>query len=148
MEFIERAKRSSREAKQLIRKNTDIMKLNKKISEEDENKKNLFICIGQFYYEQITSGVVKPDESLQDLIIQIGDSDRRIEQYERKIEVLSMVRVCPRCHSEYGADSIFCGRCGTNLLEEEAVAGKRCFECGTELKAEDVFCYNCGLKVE
>ena len=52
-------------------------------------------------------------------------------------------KLCPSCHKEVAADSIFCCYCGEKIARPQVF----CTQCGTKAQAGDRFCHQCGNKL-
>lgn len=65
-------------------------------------------------------------------------------------------KICPSCNAEWGADTEFCGNCGSKTIifddsrrieNDDVNAKKKCAQCGCELVIGAEFCGNCGCPV-
>lgn len=56
------------------------------------------------------------------------------------------MKVCKKCNIKYDNDVIYCGQCGSKLLDYEDK--KVCSNCGHNLNHDDKFCPYCGKVID
>ena len=61
---------------------------------------------------------------------------------------MTLQKICPNCHNVTSPEATFCGVCGTNLKDEQALEIRQCPNCGAVLKTTARFCTKSGMSLE
>ena len=124
----------------------DTAQLNSAISEKQNKIQQLYLQLGQIYYE-----LHKADPSAQgfDAIQQVSALFDEIDQCRQKIAQIRGDRTCPRCGKTSPASAQFCSSCGFTFEKPTAPAadGNVCSQCGAPVVAGNLFCTHCGNKL-
>lgn len=118
---------------QQVKNFADVARLNSIISEKEKQIAQLYIEIGQAYYEH-------------------HKIDPQGEEIER---ILKGVTKCPNCGADVSLDAAFCNACGTKIPPAAKVedissneSGALCPKCHNPVTAGNAFCNHCGTKIE
>lgn len=156
----ETASSSARKTKEFV----EISKLNAQVSDEKHGIADLFMKIGEQYYN---NNAANPKPEFELLFQEVARRNQHIIELQDSIQKVRNVRACPNCGAECAPEVSFCSSCGTALPTaapadpllprspaeapaspvETPPAPKACAQCGTELSADAVFCTNCGNKI-
>lgn len=143
--FGKKITQSSQDAMKKAKEFAEVTKLNGLITDEDRIMNDLYMQIGIKYFEMY-SGTT--DDNFIQLCSSIKECREKIASYEKEIQKMKHIKLCPECGQECSLNNAFCSACGVKLSEVEKEAAIYCQSCGKELTKEDVFCTKCGQKVE
>ena len=154
MAFFEQLGKRLTDAGQNIAQQTknlaDVTQLNSAISDREKKISQLYLNIGQLYYEEH-----KGDSTAehQEIIGEINALYAEIAQNREKIKQIKGVVKCPKCGADVPLNAAFCNACGTKMERAEGVseadgAQRHCPVCHAAVSAEDSFCNNCGAKID
>ena len=154
MAFFEQLGKRLTDAGQNVAQQTknfaDITQLNSAISDKEKKISQLFLNIGQMYYEGH-----KGDESAEyrETINEIDTLYNEIAQNREKIKQIKGVVKCPKCGSDVPLNAAFCNTCGAKMDRSGTVGGtdaaqRTCPACHAAVDAENAFCNNCGAKLD
>lgn len=90
----------------------DTAKLQGQISAEEKKIDNLYREIGKLYC-YLHGG--SPEGQFVQLVNQVRDARRLVEQYNQQIQQIKGVTVCPKCGTQVEATAAFCPKCGTMM---------------------------------
>lgn len=132
---------------------TDTVKIQSTISNLENRKKDAFTELGKMFYETFKTYGGNPSEDELHMIEVIDQIEQQIDQYSKQLQRVKGVSICPNCHSEIPANSMFCSSCGFKIpVRTENYQGARkslfCQNCGAALGQGQMFCTNCGTRVE
>ncbi len=154
--FEDLGKKISQTSQGVMQKTKDtaeIMKLSSMISDYEKGIENLQTQLGKKYFELHQDSC---ESELQDMVNQIKDLLLKINECAEQKRKLKGEKLCPNCGKEVAAGTIFCGSCGTKIVEPEAevkepeaqpVAPRKCPNCDAEVTDDSAFCMNCGTKL-
>ena len=154
MAFFEQLGKRLTDAGQNVAQQTknlaDVTQLNGAISDKEKRISQLYLSIGQLYYEEH-----KGDLSAEhrDIIEEIDKLFAEIAQNRERIKQIKGVVKCPKCGADVPLNAAFCSACGEKIerdgdLGEKNVAQRYCPACHAAVNAEDTFCNNCGTKID
>ncbi len=154
MAFFEQLGKRLTDAGQNVAQQTknlaDVTQLNSAISDREKKISQLYLNIGQLYYEEH-----KGDSTAehQEIIGEINALYAEIAQNREKIKQIKGVVKCPKCGADVPLNAAFCNACGTKMertgsVSETNGAQRHCPVCHAAVSAEDSFCNNCGAKVD
>ena len=154
MAFFEQLGKRLTDAGQNVAQQTknlaDVTQLNSAISDREKKISQLYLNIGQLYYEEH-----KGDSTAehQEIIGEINALYAEIAQKREKIKQIKGVVKCPKCGADVPLNAAFCNACGTKMertgdTSETNGAQRHCPVCHAAVSAEDSFCNNCGAKVD
>lgn len=154
MTFIEELGKRLTDAGQNVVQQTknlaDVTQLNSAISDREKKISQLYLNIGQLYYEEH-----KGDSTAehQEIIGEINALYAEIAQNREKIKQIKGVVKCPKCGADVPLNAAFCNACGTEMERAGSVSEtngeqRHCPVCHAAVSAEDFFCNNCGAKVD
>ena len=154
MAFFEQLGKRLTDAGQNVAQQTknlaDVTQLNSAISDREKKISQLYLNIGQLYYEEH-----KGDSTAehQEIIEEINALYAEIAQNREKIKQIKGVVKCPKCGADVPLNAAFCNACGTKMeragsVSETNGAQRHCPVCHAAVSAEDAFCNNCGAKVD
>lgn len=128
----------------------DVAQLNSAISEREKKISQLFLNIGQVYYEAHKND---SEGEYQENIAEISKLYFEITQNQEKIKQIKGVVKCPQCGADVPLNAAFCNTCGTKIergsgIETNGGIHKICPECHSAVDPEDSFCNYCGAKIE
>lgn len=86
------------------------------------------------------------DSEYSELFAEIRRIKEENQRYQKELEQLSAVLVCPQCGFNNGASARFCISCGAPL-SMAAAGGKKCAKCGHMNATEAAFCVECGTPI-
>lgn len=140
-----------RKTAEMGRNFSDTTRLNAQIADEERNIQNCFTQIGKLYVELHKNDY---ESSFAVWIQNLADSEMKIAEYKKQMQVLKGVRSCPNCGADVQKTASFCSVCGTRMPVEppsvpEAPAGSVfCSNCGAAMPRGTKFCTACGTKLE
>lgn len=154
MAFFEQIGKRLTDAGQNVAQQTkdlaDVTKLNSAISEKEKKISQLFLVIGQSYYEGH-----KNDDSAEELekIAEINTLYAEILESREKIKHIKGVVKCENCGADVPLGASFCNACGTKVNRSEADNGNTkdgylCPVCHAVVEKGNLFCNYCGTKIE
>ena len=154
MAFFEQLGKRLTDAGQSVAQQTknlaDVTQLNSAISDREKKISQLYLNIGQLYYEEH-----KGDSSAEhrEIIEEIDALHAEIAQNREKIKQIKGVVKCPNCGADVSLSAAFCNACGAKIERDGVVntnneAQRYCPVCHAAVNAEDSFCNNCGAKVD
>lgn len=154
MAFFEQLGKRLTDAGQSVAQQTknlsDVTQLNSAISDREKRISQLYLNIGQLYYEGH-----KGDLSAEhrEIIEEIDALYAEIAQNREKIKQIKGVVKCPNCDADVPLNAVFCNGCGAKIERNESVSGiagaqRYCPACHAVVDAEDSFCNNCGAKID
>lgn len=154
MAFFEQIGKRLTDAGQNVAQQTknlaDVTQLNSAISDREKKISQLYLNIGQLYYEEH-----KDDSNAehQKIIGEINVLYAEIAQNREKIKQIKGVIKCSKCGADVPLNAVFFNTCGTKIepavnVSETNGAQRHCPVCHAVVSAEDSFCNNCGAKVD
>ena len=99
---------------------SEINRINRMISEEEQTINALFQRIGQTYYAAHRDD---PEDNQAGFIRGIFDAIDRIKQHREQINRVRGIAICPNCSAEVTITSAFCNRCGAKMPNSAAPFG-------------------------
>lgn len=153
MAFFEQLGKRLTDAGQNVAQQTknlaDITQLNGAISDKEKRISQLFMSIGQAYYEGHRQD---PAAENREAIGEIDALYAEIAQNREKIKQIKGVTKCPSCGADVPLSAAFCNACGAKIGREAPVVQaddgqRRCPVCNTPVSGDDMFCGNCGAKM-
>lgn len=124
--------------------------LNREISDREKKISQLYLNIGQLYYEEH-----KGDSTAeyQEIIGEINALYAEIVQNREQIKQIKGVVKCLKCGADVPLNAAFCNACGTKMeragsVSETNGAQRHCPVCHAVVSTGDAFCSNCGAKVD
>lgn len=155
--FEDLGKKISQTSQGVLQKTKDsaeILKLNGMVSDETKKINGLYAEIGKKYFEIHSDS---PEEALENLVSQVKDSQKKIDDYSEQVKKLKGVTKCHNCGGDVQYGSPFCTNCGARLTVPEAEVeaapavdpnAKICAKCGKAVNGDSAFCIFCGAKLE
>lgn len=133
----------------------DTSRLNGAVSERERRIAQLFQAIGQAYYQRhLQDPAAEEREKMEEIARLYGE----IEQYQREINQIKGLAICPTCGAGVPAQAAFCNSCGTRMPQQQpapvapvqaAPANVRvCPACGAQVGVENRFCNLCGANMD
>ena len=128
----------------------DVTQLNSSISDKEKKISQLYLNLGQLYYEGHKEDLSAEHREILDLINTLYTE---IAQHREKIKQIKGVVKCPHCGADVPLNASFCNACGAEIERNESVSEKDeaqryCAICHAAVHAEDSFCNNCGAKID
>ena len=154
MAFFEQIGKKITNAGQSVAQQTknfaDVTQLNSAISESEKKISQIFLNIGQMYYEAHKHDL---EAEYQENITEISNLYSEIAQNQEKIKQIKGVVKCPQCGANVPLNASFCNACGAKIERDsvgETNGGihKICPVCHSAVDPEDSFCNHCGAKIE
>ena len=153
MDFFEKIGRRLSDAGQNVAQQTrdfsDVTKLNSAISDREKRISQMFLQLGQSYYERH-----KSDEQAEelDIIEQINALYSEISVNQEKIRQIKNVVKCEKCGADLPPKASFCNVCGVKVNQAPPVStnvetGRVCPVCHAVIGADNLFCVHCGAKL-
>lgn len=128
----------------------EVTRLNSAISDKEKKISQLFLAIGQSYYERHKNdnAVEEPEK-----IAQIDALYNEIFENREKIKQIKGVVKCENCGMDVPINASFCNGCGAKVNRAEAVSegtqtGRVCPTCHAMVEEGNLFCNHCGSKIE
>lgn len=154
MAFFEQIGKRLTDAGQNVAQQTkdlaDVTKLNTAISEKEKKISQLFLLIGQLYYEGH-----KNDETAEerDKIAEVNSLYSKILSNREKIKQIKGVVKCEHCGADVPLNAAFCNSCGTKVKRAETITKSpeescQCPACHAIVEKGNLFCNYCGTKIE
>ena len=128
----------------------DVTQLNGAISEKERKISQIFLSIGQSYYENHKSDEAAEEE---EKIGEINALYSEIVENREKIKRIKGVVQCENCGVDVPLNAAFCNVCGTKVVREAATKqseldGNICPSCHAVVSKNNLFCSSCGAKIE
>lgn len=130
--------------KTVVEDGSEIIKLKSSISDEERNMEQIIKEIGKKYL--LIHGDSNEVE-FKELVLSAKEADRKIKNYEKQIQTIKGIKICPHCGEELSANSSFCNNCGAVIPKDNGDLIE-CQNCGKMISKEKKFCAYCGAKVE
>jgi len=127
----------------------DVTQFNNAISEKKKKISQLYLEIGEFYYEKHKDDVsVEQSEKIAD----IKQLYKEILQCTEKIKQIKGVTKCVNCGVDIPIHAVFCNSCGakvgqTVVSENIGENSRTCPVCNLPVNDENLFCNHCGAKM-
>lgn len=137
----------SQTASQKTKDFSELAKLNSQISRTEEQISELYGKIG---YEVYRAYCDAPLPEVAELIQQVTDMHKTIEDSKKRISSLKTTDTCPNCGAKINKGMAFCSGCGHRLVAEVSAPDKGtmfCSGCGAQIPADSTFCTACGQKI-
>lgn len=127
----------------------DVTRLNSSISEKERKVSQLYLAMGQSYYEAHRQDPAA--ECLQQ-IEQINQLHEEIAQQQEEIKQIKGVVKCTACGAEIPLHAAFCNVCGAKVVSDEMPRQDSrdlvtCPICGERTSRENTFCRHCGTRL-
>lgn len=154
MAFFEQLGKRLTDAGQNVAQQTqnlaDVTRLNSAISENEKKISQLFLVIGQSYYEKH-----KNDSGAEELekIAEVNTLYFEIAANREKIKQIKGVVKCENCGADVPLNASFCNACGTKVNRNEVPNVSTeveclCPACHAAVEKGNLFCNHCGAKIE
>lgn len=154
MAFFEQIGKRLTDAGQNVAQQTkdlaDVTKLNTAISDKEKKISQLFLLVGQSYYERH-----KNDDTAEELekIAEINAMYAEILTNREKIKQIKGVVKCESCGADVPLNATFCNACGTKVNRAEPTKKSSeevcvCPNCQAIVEKGNLFCNHCGTKIE
>lgn len=154
MAFFEQLGKRLTDAGQNVAQQTqnlaDVARLNSAISENEKKISQLFLVIGQSYYEKH-----KNDSSAEEFekIAEVNTLYFEIAANREKIKQIKGVVKCENCGADVPLNASFCNACGTKVNRNEVPNVSTeveclCPACHAAVEKGNLFCNHCGAKIE
>lgn len=120
MAFFEQIGKRLTDAGQNVAQQTkdfaDVTKLNNAISEKEKKISQIFLLIGQSYYERH-----KNDSNAEELdkISEVNSLYSDIFKNREQIKQIKGIAKCPKCGADLPLNAAFCNICGAKIQEED-----------------------------
>ena len=121
----------------------EINRLNGLIAENRKGISQRCFELGKAYYQAHSE---EEDCEYAELVGQIRELLKGIEEAESSIKTLKGITRCPSCGTEVSAQAAFCPNCGAQIAAQ-AAKPRRCPGCGKEAPEGSSFCVYCGTKL-
>ncbi len=121
----------------------EINRLNGLIAENRKGISQRCFELGKAYYQAHGE---EEDCEYAELVGQIRELLKGIEEAEASIKTLKGITKCPGCGTEVSAQAAFCPNCGAQIAAQ-AAKPRRCPGCGKEAPEGGSFCVYCGTKL-
>lgn len=154
MAFFEQIGKKLTDAGQNVAQQTkdlaDVTKLNNAISNSEKKISQLFLMVGQSYYERHKAdGTAEEKEKID----AINDLYAEIMENREKIRLIKGTAKCENCGAEVPNHAAFCNVCGakvtyTENADQNIEVGRRCPVCHAIAEKENLFCNHCGARLE
>ena len=126
----------------------NITQLNSAISDKQGQIHQLYLSLGQAYYEAHKND---PAAEEAEKIQQLNNLFYEISQNRDKIVQIRGINTCPNCGGEIPAQAQFCNFCGSKIEKDTSVqtgpTENLCPKCGTVVPEGNAFCNQCGNKL-
>ncbi len=154
MAFFEQVGKLLTDAGQSVTQQTknlaNVTQLNSAVSDKEKEVSQLFLAIGQAYYERH-----KNDNAAEELekISEINALYAEISANREKINQIKGVVKCENCGADVPLNAAFCSACGTKVNHTEAAKENAenvrfCPACHATVEKDNLFCRHCGAKIE
>lgn len=122
-----------------------ISQINRMIAEENEQIERYYLEIGKKYVQSHTTGY---EEEFSELMGSIAVSQRKLSNYNLKMQFVAGVVVCPECGHKAPKGSVFCNMCGTKLPVIDFDNYQICEKCGNLVAKGEKVCAVCSAVIE
>ena len=154
MTFFEQLGKRLTDAGQNVAQQTqnlaDVTRFNNAISEKNKKISQLFLAMGQSYYERH-----KDDNTAEEpeRIAEINALYAELFENREKIKKIKGVVKCENCGADVPLSASFCNACGTKVNSVETTKkstkeGQLCPACHAVVEKDNLFCNHCGAKIE
>ena len=92
----------------------DVAKLNLMIFDLNAEIGDLFRQLGQMVYET-HQGKTVPDEDVAELLKQLDEKQKLLEETRQRASILRQTRICPHCGAVCAREDKYCKECGGAL---------------------------------
>ena len=146
--ITKKAADASSKALQKTKEISEVARLNAMISEAEKAISSTYLQIGKLYATIHTQDC---EPEFMGMIGAIVDSDRKIQEYKRRIQDIKGVQRCEKCGAEIPRGVAFCSSCGSPMpvgspkIPEDCIV---CPACGVMVKKGMRFCTSCGKPIE
>ena len=124
---------------------TEVARLNSVISSAERQISELYGKIGYGVY---CAYCKNPIPEVRELIEQVNELHRTIEDSKAQIKTINAADLCPQCGAKINRNMAFCSSCGFKLpAEEQPAANIYCSKCGAQVPGDSAFCTACGEKL-
>lgn len=93
----------------------DITNLSAKIEAEKRNLSNCYSAIGKLYIE-LHHDDFEPE--FKEYFSHVHACEKKISEYRQQIKDIKGIQKCRKCGADIPLESLFCGKCGTSVQEE------------------------------
>lgn len=121
----------------------DTTKINTMITEETKKLKVAYCKIGKLYADTC----IEPTGDYVELIKAVRESENKIKNYHKQIQVLKSMKKCVNCGADVLKESKFCSACGKSADKKEVPVPTNstvCSACGRYVENGMKFCTFCG----
>lgn len=127
----------------------DITQLNGMISEKEKQIRQLYLALGESYYEKHR---LNSNAENFDKIMEINTLKVDVFNAQEKIKQIKGVTKCVQCGADVPLDAAFCNACGAKVERVEAEQAKfevscTCPVCNAVVESGNAFCTSCGAKL-
>ena len=130
-------------AKQKTKDSVGAAGIHSLIAEEERTLLAVYQRIGREYAARHSEDA---EEALRMMVEAAKDSEKKISEYKKQLQLTANTVVCPNCGQETAAGAKFCSNCGTPM-PQAAPQQTACPRCGSPLEANVRFCANCGERI-
>ena len=144
----EKLSRAGQSTMQKAKDISEVAKLKSAISADEDKINDLYGKIG---YEIYCVYADHPLPEVAELIGQVAELHKAIEENKKQIEAINAASLCPQCGAKISKGMAFCSNCGCKLAVPEKPAEEAtrfCSSCGAAIPADSLFCPSCGSRVE
>lgn len=142
--------RAAHTVAQQTRELAEVNRLNKGISDKERKISQLFLMMGQSYFERH-----KNDDTAEELerIEEIKALNAEILVNREKIKQIKGVVKCASCGADVPLNAAFCNACGAKVNRAEHMTDNSeevciCPNCQAVVEKGNLFCSRCGAKTE
>ena len=135
------------EVAQQTKKLADRAHLNSSISDREKRAAQLYMALGQAYYEKYEND---PDADKKEIIDELRGLNTEIRVLKEEVKQLKGVTECPNCGTQVKLGNQFCPACGTRVQEEaqgDIAQARTCPKCHSLVREGNRFCARCGAKL-
>lgn len=156
MDFVNNMKgkfsQASSSTVQKAKELSETAKLNSTISNAEKQISDLYTQIG---YEIYVAYAEKPMPEIAELVSQVKELHKTIDDCKEQIKAINAANSCPQCGAKINKSMAFCSGCGYKIPPAEEVASAEpapapaptCSGCGASLSEGAMFCTSCGMKI-
>lgn len=155
MSFFEQLGKRISDAGQGVAQQTknlaEAARLNGMISDAEKQIEQLFLTLGQSYYQKHKDD---PAAENREILDRVGTLYGDIARYQESVSKIKGMGVCPSCGAAVPPQAAFCNACGAKIAQDPPEAppapeGQRlCPHCQTPIVEGNLFCVGCGAKIE
>lgn len=134
---------------------SDITRLNGVISEKEKRITQLYMTIGQSYYERHKNDSNAEDlTSIQETTALLSDVAKCKEEIRQIKGSYQKILKCPNCGNDIPAAAVFCNSCGAKVFCDATESSTdiqnetACPSCGKAVPDGNLFCVWCGAKID